>query len=103
MSAVLIVLGCSNADIEARLEKLTGDEFLALSEAEKSALVDDSLARFTTWRFWARPDLCEYVLNRGKIMSLYEASAEKARDKPMMFYFAVRANEECVNQDQSIK
>ena len=102
----MITLGCSSggdSDIDARLEQLTGHAFLAMSDAEKQTLVADSLARFTTWRFWARPDLCAAVLNQRSIMSLYEASAEKAQENPMMFYFAVQANETCVKQDQPIK
>ena len=99
----LLLAGCGDVGIDQRLDALSGSDYLSLAEDEKRQLVDLSLARFTTWRFWARPDLCDHVLNTQSIDSLYEQAARKAQDNPMMFTFVVMANDECVAQGQLVK
>ena len=100
---LLCVTGCSNDAIDARLQALSGNDYLVLSDPERRDLIAASLDRFTTWRFWDRPDLCDAVLNEDAIERLYDAAARNAGDKPMMFSFVVYANEECVGQGQLLR
>ena len=97
------VCSCSDQKIEERLKSLSGNEYLALSQEEKSDIVKKSLERYTTWKFWERPDLCDYVLNENSLTSLYQKAAENAKENLMVFYFAVYANEECAKQGQFLK
>ncbi|MGD1973707.1 MAG: hypothetical protein PVH37_26040 [Desulfobacterales bacterium] len=105
--SLLIVLAsvcsCSDNKIEERLKSLSGNEYLALSQEEKSDIVKKSLDRYTTWKFWERPDLCDYVLNENTIASLYQKAAMNAKESLMVFSFAVYANEECIKQGQFFK
>jgi hypothetical protein len=55
------VCSCSDKKIEERLKSLYGNEYLALSPEEKSDIVKKSLDHYTTWKFWERSDLCDYV------------------------------------------
>lgn len=103
ITLVILLAACGDSAIDQRLAALSGSDYMALNEDEKQQLVAQSLARFTTWRFWARPDLCEHVLNPQSIYTLYAQAADKAQDKPMMFNFAVLANNECAVQGQLIK
>ena len=97
------ICSCSDKKNEERLKSLTGNEYLALSQEEKSDLVKKSLDRYTTWKFWQRPDLCDYVLNENSIASLYQKAAENAKENSMVHSFVVYANEECIKQDQFFK
>jgi hypothetical protein len=97
------VFSCSDQRIEERLKSLSGNEYLALSQEEKSDIVKKSLNRYTTWKFWERPDLCDYVLNENSIASLYQKAAENAKENLMVFSFVVYANEECIKQGQFSK
>ena len=97
------VCSCSDKKIEERLKSLSGNEYLALSQEEKSDIVKKSLDRYTTWRFWERPDLCDYVLNENSLTSLYQKAAENAKENLMVYSFVVYANEECIKQAQFSK
>ncbi len=97
------ICSCSDNKIEERLKSLSGNEYLALSQEEKSDIVKKSLDRYTTWKLWERPDLCDYVLNENSIASLYQKAAENAKENLMVFSFVVYANEECIKQGQFLK
>ena len=97
------IFSCSDNNIEERLKSLSGNEYLALSQEEKSDIVKKSLDRYTTWKFWERPDLCDYVLNENSLASLYRKAAENAKEKLMVYSFVVYANEECIKQGQFSK
>ena len=97
------VYSCSDNNIGERLKSLSGNEYLALSQEEKSDIVKKSLHRYTTWKFWERPDLCDYVLNENSLTSLYQKAAENAKEKLMIHSFIVYANEECIKQGQFSK
>jgi len=97
------VPSCSDDKIEERLKFLSGSDYLALGQEEKDDLVKRSLDRYTTWKFWERPDLCDYVLNTSTLLSLYERAAENAKDNLMVHSFVVYANEQCIEQGQFSK
>jgi len=97
------VCSCSDKKIEERLKSLSGNEYLALSQEEKSDIVKKSLDRYTTWKFWERPDLCDYVLNENSLTLLYQKAAENAKENLMVYSFVVYANEECIKQGQFSK
>lgn len=100
---LMLTAGCSNNEVEERLMILTGNEYLAMSQSDRSELIRDSLARYTTWRFWDRPELCEYVLNVDKLAELYEESAGAAGDNLLAYQFVVIANDECLAQGEVFK
>jgi len=100
---LLFLSGCSDDSVEQTLKTMSGNEYLALSDAEKTDFVARSIDRFTTWQFWKRPDLCDYVLDPGVLASLYATSAEKAGDNLLVFMFSVDANDECVARGQVFK
>ena len=97
------IFSCSENNIEERLKSLSGNEYLALSQEEKSDIVKKSLDRYTTWKFWERPELCDYVLNEKSLASLYQKAAENAKENLLVYSFVVYANEECIKQDQFSK
>lgn len=107
IGALLFVMlsfsGCSDNTFDEKLKAMSGNDYLALSETEKNEFVEQSLDRFTTWKLWERPDLCDYVLEFGVLSDLYGASARKAQDNPLAFIFAVDANEQCVLRGQTMK
>ncbi len=100
---LVCVCSCSDKKIEERLKSLSGNEYLKLSQEEKSDIVKKSLHRYTTWKFWDRPDLCDYVLNEKSLTSLYQKAAENAKENLMVYSFVVYANEECIKQGQFSK
>ena len=100
---VACVFSCSDNNIEQRLKSISGNEYLALSQEEKSDIVKKSLDRYATWKFWERPDLCDYVVNEKSLASLYQKAAENAKDNLMIYSFVVYANEECIKQGQFFK
>ena len=95
---LLFVSGCADQDIETRLKNTTGAQYLAFSASRRSAFVEDSLARYTTWRFWDRPDLCEDILNTQSLSDLYAKAAATAGTNPLVFNFVVLANDTCMRQ-----
>jgi len=97
------IIGVLRKKIEERLKSLSGNEYLALSQEEKSDIVKKSLDRYTTWKFWKRPDLCDYVLNENSLTSLYQKAAENAKENLMVHSFVVYATEECIKQGQFSK
>ena len=97
------VCSCSDQSIEERLKSLSGNDYLALSQEEKREIVKKSLDRYTTWKFWERPDLCDYVLNENSLTALYQKAAVNAKDNLMVYSFVVYANEECIAQGQFSK
>ncbi len=82
---------------------MSGNDYLALTQEEKNEFVTMSLERFTTWKFWERPDLCDYVLDFNVLSSLYKISAEKAKDNLLVHTFIVYTNEQCIEQGQFLK
>ena len=97
------IFSCSDKKIEERLKSLSGNDYLALSPEEKSDLVKKSLDRYTTWKFWKRPDLCDYILDENSLTSLYQKAAENAKENLLVHSFVVYANEECIKQGQFSK
>ncbi len=100
---LLIVAGCADNSIVERLKTLTGNEFLEMSEQERSAIVADALDRFTTWRIWERPDICSSLLNQESLAGLFQQSAEAAQDNLLMFSLTVISNDECINRGEVSK
>ncbi len=100
---LLCLSACADSRITERLQTLTGNEFLAMSSAEQAGIVEDALARFTTWRFWDRPDICASVLNPESLSELFESSAQAAQDNPLMFSLAVISHEECLAREEVFK
>ena len=97
------IFSCSDNNIEERLKSLSGNKYLALNQDEKSDITKKSLDRYTTWKFWDRPDLCDYVLNEKSLASLYQKAAENAKENLLVYSFVVYANEECIKQNQFSK
>ena len=102
-STCSLLFSCSDSAIEERLSTLTGNDYLALSRQERSQIVADSLERFTTWRFWERPDICDSLLNQEALATLFYESAEAAGDNLLMFNLAHLSNEECIRRQEMFK
>ncbi len=103
VTILICVGGCGDSAIEERLKTLSGNDYLALSQEQKNDLVEMSLNRYTSWKFWDRPDLCDHVLSETSLSSLYEKSAQNAKDNLFIHSFVVYANEECIEQGQMWK
>ena len=86
----------------SELEFLDG-HYLALTQAEKDDIVVESLDRYTTWMFWKRPDLCDYVLKTDKLSELHEKAAINAKENLMILSFVVYASEQCIEQGELFK
>ena len=82
------------------MRTMSGRDYLALSQVEKDDFVQRTLDRYTAWRFWDRPDLCDAVLNTVTLSSLYNEAAENAKDSLLMHSFVVYANEQCIESGQ---
>ncbi len=100
---VLSVFACAKSPVEARLETLTGNEFLSFDGEERSEFLEQTLHYFRNVHDM-RPDfMCESVLNPVYLEALMVESAEAAGDNLLAFALGVKSNEWCLERGEVVK
>ena len=100
---IVCASACSDSSFDATLRTLSGNDYLNFGDSERVSFIEASLARYTIWRFWERPDLCESILNVQSLADVYDIAARQAGDELLVHAFVVTANERCIEHGEVFK